>query len=184
MPEFVFTFSLILLLALVHLGATWGSLGRRCTSPNMHFSDRKISLLCAANLRISIAQGDSLFRRAGCVPAARHATGAAAPPGPWSSYTSLEECTCAPQWKTFQIMGKVCWGLGRCVCAVWCQGEVGYNLGGYKLGGWCPEMWGTARVKPALLVLRERSWTNAGTMAEFHLLGNLSIHYKGFSAVV
>lgn len=46
-------------------------------------------------------------------------------------------------------MGKVCWGLGGCVCVVWCQGEVGYNL-----GGWCPRMQGTARVKPALLVLR------------------------------
>lgn len=31
-------------------------------------------------------------------------------------------------------MGKVCWGLGGCVCVAWCQGEVGSNL-----GGWCPE---------------------------------------------
>lgn len=70
-------------------------------------------------------------------------------------------------------MGKVCWGLGGCVCVVWCQGEVGYNL-----GGWCPRMQGTARVKPALLVLRREILNFAAATAEIHLLGNLWIHYK------
>lgn len=115
MPEFVFTFSLIPLL--VHLGATWESLGRRCTSPNTHFSDRKISLLCTANLRISIAQGDSLFRRAGCVPAARH--GGCSSRGPLELLHMFGRMHMCSAVKNISNNGKGVLGPGRvCLCSV------------------------------------------------------------------
>lgn len=117
MPEFVFTFSLIPLLTLEHLGATWESLGRRCTSPNMHFLDRKISLLCAANLRISIAQGESLFRRAGCVPAARH--GGCSSPGPLELLHMFGRMHMCSAVKNIPNNGKGVLGPGRvCLCSV------------------------------------------------------------------
>lgn len=117
MPEFVFTFSLILLLTLEHLGATWESLGRRCTSPNMHFLDRKISLLCAANLRISIAQGESLFRRAGCVPAARH--GGCSSPGPLELLHMFGRMHMCSAVKKIPNNGKGVLGPGRvCLCSM------------------------------------------------------------------